>query len=662
MYPRDALISLFSCPPFPKTSTLRYPIRIIISFLILVSLLCGPLWAQPSETNPYAEQLVQQALKKQLDQKRQWLLLIHYKETWLGGYESEADGMDFFNSPDGKTDPKAELIATIRNFFKDPESLKPKEEHPQCNFAARYKWLKRELSIDPGQLPNAECSRLTKWLTQLEPQSVTLIFSSFYMNNPASMFGHTFLRIDSKGKTNHTQLSNYGVNYAATTDTQSMLLYVFKGLFGYFKGTFSVFPYYLKVQEYSNMESRDLWEYQLNFTPDQIDTLMLHIWELGATHFDYYYFQENCSYHMLTVLEVANPDLELSDDFFISVQPVDTVKILTEQEGLISKITYRPAILSRMERKTDQMKDAEKDILYDLVENTDAIKEDPYQQLNTPQKALVLDAYLDYLEYKGLGKEGFDPKKPLRIPHAILLERSKLKYKRQDTEVTQFSAPPETAHGTDQLRLGVGVNDNEVFQEIAYHPTLHDIMAREVGYKEDSQFLFLDIVARYYYESKKYRLERFRLLDIISLTPYEPIFKKPSWKINLGVDTIRDLDCDYCNSFKGNIGYGYTYKPNHRSPYILFVMAELEAEASDKLEDDHRAGGGVSGGLFINFGENWKLQLSAEYKRFPLGNTSEYVRYDSKLRFSPAKDVDLRLEYQRFDQKDQGLFSINLFF
>ena len=661
MYPRDVLMSFF-CPTFLKTSTLHYSVRITISCLIWILLLCNPLWAQQSETNPYAEQLVQQALEKQLDQTRQWHLFLHYKETWLGGHESEADGMGFFNAPDGKTDPKAELIATLRNFFKDPNSLKPKEEHPQCNFPARYKWLKQQLSIDPDQLPKADCSRFEKWMGQLDPQSVTLVFASFYMNNPASMFGHTFLRVDSKQEDGKQTLSNYGVNYAATVDSGNTLLYAFKGLFGYFKGEFSVFPYYLKVQEYSNWESRDLWEYQLNLKPDQIDTLLLHLWELGGTYFDYYYLQENCSYHMLTILEVANPDLHLSEDFILAVQPADTIKILAEQEGLITKVTYRPAILSRMEHKIDQMNDVEKDVLYDLVENGDALKEAPYQQLEIPQKALILDTYLDYLEHEGLGEADFDPKKPLRIPHVVLLERSKLKYKRQHTKMTEFSAPPETAHGADRFRLGIGVNDNELFQEIAYRPTLHDIMARDKGYKEDSQFMFLDIAARYYYESKRYRLDRLRLLDIVSLTPYEPIFKKPSWKINLGLDTIRDLDCDYCNSFKGNIGYGYSYKPNHESPYILFIMAEVEAETSGYLEENYRAGGGASGGMFINFGESWRLQMTAEYKRFPLGNTSEYIRYESKLRYSPYKDVDLRLEYQRLDHKDQGLFSVNLFF
>ncbi len=661
MYPRGALVSFF-CPPFCQASALRYPIRIVSTLLFFFAILNGLSWAQSSKDSPYAEQLIQQALEKQLDQKRPWHLLLHYKGTWLGGYESEADGMAFFNAADGKNNPKTELVATLRSFFKDPTSLKPKEEHPQCNFSARFKWLKQELSIDTNQLPKVDCTRMEDWMNQLEPQSITLIFASYYMNNPASMFGHTFLRIDSKGKSNRQALSNYGVNYAATVDTGSMFLYAIKGLFGFFKGEFTVFPYYLKVQEYSNWESRDLWEYQLNFTPDQIDTLLRHLWELGGTHFDYYYFQENCSYHMLTVLEVANPDLQLSDDFFFSVQPVDTIKVLAEQKGLIFKVTYRPAILSRMKHKTSQMSGEEKEVLHRLIENTEAMKEDSYQQLKTPQKALVLDAYLDYLEYKGLGQEDLDPKKPLMIPHSVLLERSRLKYKRQAREVAEFSEPPEKGHGTDRARVGIGVNDTELFQEFAYRPTLHDILARDIGYKEDSQFIFFDIAARYYYETKRFRLDHFRLLDIASLTPFESIFKKPSWKLNLGFDTIRDFDCDYCNSFKGNGGFGYSYKPDYQSPFILFVMAELEAETSGHLDDNHRAGGGVSGGMFIDFGKDWRLQLEAQYKRFPLGDESEYVRYDSKLRYSPHQDVDLRLEYQLFDQKDQGLFSVNIYF
>ena len=37
--------------------------------------------------------------------------------------------------------------------------------------------------------------------------------------------------------------------------------------------------------------------------------LAAHIFELGSTWFNYYYVDENCSYHILAALEVAAPRL-----------------------------------------------------------------------------------------------------------------------------------------------------------------------------------------------------------------------------------------------------------------------------------------------------------------------------------------------------------------
>ena len=67
-------------------------------------------------------------------------------------------------------------------------------------------------------------------------------------------------------------------------------------------------------------------------------------------------------------------------------------------------------------------------------------------------------------------------------------------------------------------------------------------------------------------------------------------------------------------------------------------------------------------GAFFDFSEDWRVQLGAMYKRFPLGDDSEFFRYDFKLRYSPHKDFDLRLEYMRMDHKDEGIFSLNLYY
>ena len=632
-------------------------LSIIFSFILHT-----PVHATDPVQDSYLKILIQQARQQHLAQKKSWRRLGHYKKNLFGDFTSEADGKAFFIAPHGKTDPEAELAATLKSFFKNPNDLKGKVEHPQCNFPARYKWLKRELTFDPRQLPEHPCHRLNNWLKQLDPKKITLIFASSYMNNPASMFGHTLLRIDSDRLDKRGKLLNYGVNYAANPDTTNAVLYALKGLVGLFPGTFTVFPYYIKVQEYSNWESRDLWEYELNLTPDQVNTLLLHLWELGGTYFDYYYFDENCSYHLLSLLEVANPELEMTDHFFHSVLPTQTIKLLMEQKGLVAKVEYRPSILSQMKNKKEQMAPDEKQWLHRIVDDPKLVRNAAFQQRTVPSKALILDGYLDYLQYIGMQREEENPDQPLLIPHSILLERSRLKYKQPNSKIIPFSTRPELGHGSDRVRQAIGINDDEVFQEIGYRPTLHDLLAKDLGYGKDSQILFFDLKLRYYYESKKYRLDSYRLIDIISLTPYDPIFAKPSWKLNLGFDTLRDIDCDHCNSFKGNGGYGYSYKASIQSPFLFFAMVDVTGETSGNLESNYRLGGGATGGVLIDFTEDWRLQISGDYKRFPLGHESETWQLSVRQRFSVAQNLDLRLEYRRVEHRDEGIFSVNVYF
>ena len=85
----------------------------------------------------------------------------------------------------------------------------------RCRFPARYEWLKETLPIDPARLPAPECPELDNTLRAINPKSASLIFASGHMNAPASMFGHTFLRLDSAYE---SPLLSYAVNYAATID------------------------------------------------------------------------------------------------------------------------------------------------------------------------------------------------------------------------------------------------------------------------------------------------------------------------------------------------------------------------------------------------------------------------------------------------------------
>jgi len=611
----------------------------------------------------YLDELIDSALEKRLYEQRHWHLLLHYKKSVFGGYESLEDGPQFFNTPLGKTNPKAELIATIKSFFQESASLKPGEEHPQCNFPARYKWLNAMLSFNPKNLQQQDCARLDSWLKELAPQRVTIVFSSFYLNNPASMFGHTLLRIDKNRTGTQQKLLNYGVNYSANVDdTSNGLLFALKGLFGFFQGTFTVFPYYTKVQQYTNLESRDLWEYELNFTENQIDYLLKHLWELGGNYFDYFYFQENCSYHILSILEVANPDLKLTDEFWFHVIPSDTIKAITRYEDLVSEKIYRPSLLSQMNHKRRQFSSNQEKIFRQIVRNPQSIEKNRFKNLTDPEKALVLDTFLDFAQYENM-KNGGDDLNNITIKNrATLLARSKLRDNGSDSVQTEFSTRPELGHGSDRLKIGYGEFEGEGFEEIAYRPAYHDLLARDTGFGRGSQILFLDVTARYYNGIDAFKLDRLQLIDIVSLTPYDSLFKKKSWRFAIGVDTIKDFDCNFCNTFKTAYGLGLNYRPDYFSPLSVYGLVDLEFELGNNLESDYRVGGGGTLGLFYDLTEDWRVQVKANIIDFPVGHDSDYYKIAVNQRYALSQNLDLRLELERLDDKDTWLFSFNAYF
>lgn len=610
----------------------------------------------------YLSGLQQQAVQKKLADRRTWQLLLKYNKRFTGSLVSEADGMEFFNSPQGKTDAEAELLATLASFFVPLSAIETGKEHPQCNFPARFRWLNQQLGFDQTQLEIQKCDRLDRWLTTLDPVGVTLVFASYFMNNPASMFGHTLIRLDSKRAGKDGNLLNYGANYAANPDTENSFMYALKGLTGAFEGRFAIFPYYTKVQEYNNWESRDLWEYELRFTRDQLDMLVLHLWELGGTHFDYYYFQENCSYHILSLLEVANPDLHLRESFFFSVIPADTVKVVMAQENLVRKVVYRPAVLSQMNQKRLSMNIDEKEMLKGMI-RTEMTPDSPaFNSLPVRSKVLLLNAYMDYLQYQSMQEKS---DRDVKIPYPVLLARSRLPAtsdEETDPVAHYFSSPPHEGHGTDRLLVGVGHNKQEPFMEFAYRPTYHDLMAKDKGYDRHSEIIFMDFRLRYYLESERVRLDQAKFLSITALNPYDAIFGKYSWRGEVAIDTLRDRQCGYCNSLKGNYGRGLSYRPDAFPSLLLFTFADIKTEIAPQLRQYFRLGGDVEVGAYYDVSQRLKIKLAGSYQMYFLGDTKRFFTTHFVTRYAASQNLDMRLELNRYDHNNEGVVSVNYFF
>lgn len=618
--------------------------------------------AAPAETidEPYLAELIDRATKHRLADEREWLLLLHYRSNAWGGVTSQADDPSFFMAAGGKTDPEAELAATLRQFFSS--DLVGRSRQPaQCAFVARYRWLKARLAFDDRRLPPQRCERFENWFKELNVQSVSLIFPAAYMNNPASMFGHTLLRLDQKGQTEQTRILAYTINFAADVPPDPGIEYAFNGIFGLYKGNFSTTPYYIKVQEYRDIENRDIWEYRLNLTSEQIERMLTHAWELGNTYFDYFFFKENCSYQIMPLLEVANPDWHLTDHFWLWTVPADTVRILAEQNGIAGEPIYRPARSTLIKRKREKLSGDELLWVNRIRQDPDQARSAAFAQLPVERQAFVLDVVSDYLRYRSAVDQ--ENEKTYREKNrSVLVDRSRLKVPSEDLRILPFTAPPDQGHQTSRAGLGLGWRGGEFFQDLTVRAGVHDLLDPDRGYNPDSQIELGVLSLRHYQQRNQTRLERATLANIVSLMPLDPLFLAPSWKVSAGMETVNRPGCGYCSSGNFNGGIGGALESHLWRREVLFAMAEADANVSGAYKEMHRVGGGGTLGGIVTLTERWKMMATTTYLRYPLGERSDDFRVFFGTRYTLQDNFAVRFEFNRRYDDTQAVFYIQAFF
>jgi hypothetical protein len=595
-----------------------------------------------------------------LADEREWHLLLHYQNNFLGGVTSEEDDPGFFLARDGKHNAQAELDATIEQFFSSDPVGRSKQP-AQCAFIARYHWLKERLQFDPHRLAPLECGRFDRWRAEMNPQGVSLIFPAAFLNNPASMFGHTFLRIDQKGQMEQTRILAYTIDYAADVPPGAGIEYAYLGIFGGYKGFFSTPPYYLKVQNYRDIENRDMWEYPLNLTADQIDRLLMHAWEMGNAYFDYFFFKENCSYHILSLLEYANPDLHLRGRFFLWTIPADTVRAIVDYPGLVGTPVYRPSRSTIIKRKRVLLTPEEQTLSHRIMNNPHVIGEAGFASLPLNRKAFVLDIASDYLRYKG---ETDDPEVTSykERNRAVLTERSKLSIPSEDIEIRPFTKQPDVGHRTTRVTVGGGWRNHDTFEEASFRSVYHNLLDPEPGYTPDAQLEAFAVTVRRYNQADRVKVERATLVNIVSLSPIDNLFRAPSWRVNVGMDTVRRRGCQLCDNVVVDGGVGAAMESHVLNREVYFAFAEAEANYSKAYEERHRVGGGATVGMLTDVTDRWKLMLSWSYRRYPFGDTSDDIRWYAGSRVTLAQNWAVRVEYNHRDRDNDVVVSLQAFF
>lgn len=621
--------------------------------------LSGSGYGQGVPADPtYLAELVGHARAQQLALTREWDVFLHYRKGRLGGVVSEADGADFFLSPDGKRDPESELEATLAAFFSPPVD-DPMVLHPQCRFVARYAWLNARLSFDPARLPPQDCLRFRQWLSALDPESLTLIFPSAYLNNPSSMFGHTLLRIDRANRAEDNRLLDYTVNFAAATDRPTALISIILGVTGGLPGRFSITPYYIKAKEYNDLQSRDIWEYRLAFTREQIENMLRHAWELGNTHFDYYFFTQNCSYQLLALLDTADPTLHLADRFPAWTIPTDTVRAVLDVPGLVTRVSFRPALSTQLTHHRSLLDRDEDAWLFRVLRDPAVLDAAPFEALPEARRAAVIDVAAEYLAYQKVD----DPDRIDRYnaqQRQLLVERAALRVT-SDQSPPPAPPPPERGHDTTRIGVGGGRAAGEWFGQLALRPALHDLLGDETGYTPNTHLEFMNTVLRYN-RASGVNLNRLDVIRIISLTPYNLLVAKPSWQISTGFFPVEDLSFRDRSAPSLEFGIGGTAQSGWWRREVWYLLGELAGQYGAIFDERYRAGPGATGGLLFDLTAKARAHAFASYRAFLLGDRSSDLVSNIELRYTLSKDWDVRAGWKARPDWREALISVNAYF
>lgn len=541
--------------------------------------------------------------KKTLDQDITWQRLMYANKN----QKSEVTYAGYFLSENGKNNLKEELKADISALFiptQDNQSIR-------CKFPARSQWLIQQLGIQENELPQVKCSEFENWIGQIKPYKATLIYATDFMGNPSSMFGHTLLRLDPKDQ-QQLNLVSYAVNYAATVAGNDNWSYAWKGLTGQYPGEYSLMPYYRKVKEYGDFESRDLWEYELNLSPEETRFLVSHIWEMQHVSFPYYFVSDNCAYRLLGLVDLVKPESHLQEKFNYASIPMETIKAM-QQQGLTKAPVYRPALETQLLAQAHQHGASLAKVAHQLAMKPIKESSETLKSFSPSDQAKILEmAYDDlYLQFIGRKVEESFAQPQLR---QLLALRSQIDLDKQRQEPKRPSTEPTQGHNARNVSLKLGEVQGDKFIEIGHRQAYHDLIDPQGGYRAGTQLLFLNGNAQW--RDDHLKLEHLDLLEVNSYNPIQP-FKTPlTWGFNLGWRQEAVHDGVYNDekqhgvaSFNAQVGYSLA---DYERKYICYGQVQTYVQAGSNLDKGWRVGVGPTLGCMNQWLEKFNTVVQVE--------------------------------------------------
>lgn len=319
-------------------------------------------------------------------------------------------------------------------------------------------------------------------------------------------------------------------------------------------------PYYELVKLYSDIENRDIYEYRLNLSEAEVARMVAHLWEMRGHYSHYFFFDENCSYQLLFLLDVARPSLDLASDFALHVIPVDSVRAVLERKDVFASANYRPSGQTRIQQDLALLSPEGRRLAQHLADGGLPPDEAAAEDFSPARQAAVLELAESVVTYR-METGDLTRDEAAKRAWTLLAARARIEETSDLPPPVQPETRPDLGHDSARLAAGFGLRDGRPFGMLRFRPAYHDDLDPAGGYVPGAAIDFLSVELRHYDGGDALTLERLTGVGIRSMSRRDALFQPVSWWLNAGLERMRIADTDeegaLIAAFEGGAGLSY---------------------------------------------------------------------------------------------------------
>lgn len=596
-----------------------------------------------------------------LDQHETWLKLNSY-ERMAGGWHSHIKNAEYFIADNGPTDPAAELTAFIN--LAEQSRTKPEAAKIFCRYPARIVFLKRQkikALLGEDICADSENARLIE-----NVNSISLIFADGYFGNPASYYGHVLLKLngDETPKEGDVGLLDMAINYGAKVPpNENALVYIGKGVFGFYKGSFQTNGFFLNTVQYADRQSRDFWAYDLALSDEEAKHIARRAIEWKRAKFDYYFFGDNCAHRVRNLIE-ETIDRPVANDNGIWMSPMQVLTGVSKvrldgMNPLVKNIRYLPATRTKLFAILTSLDGQSLNALIEFLDGDDT-RLLGLTQREQKKALMAADLHLRQIisdrEAKAKTGSQLDVLKERR--QQVLLSLLRLRSVASDVQRPPTPSSPHLSgrHGT-ALSLGaVYSKAHGSIEKIIIRPAYTDYLANDIGKIPDSTLYMGKIhLTRV---NQTLRLEQLTFIEVENLRTVKVDSRFDPGRVwHLSARIARDDFAPKAPLLAHfALGIGYNRLLGRRAN--AYVMVKANARESSARFDKFFPSAEL--GLITGIGEATKLAITQKWK---MKNDQTYASTaELRLRTAVSDKLDLGFSYEQTAEDERSSISLSRHF